>query len=173
MVYDISISLNRVFVFQFANWVRFCAPGRDAVQKGFGVFWDFRETGQFPSQTTTSSSQLGGREIIIVDLCVTIFDAVFDPNLKWSDLLTTQLCCTSFGVACFELTRCCARGSRLRWRNSSQNAAQFEKASCFPCKYRRLHSLQSAIAEIQAKHVPFGTMHPCFADISSKRYCGD
>ena len=51
-------------------------------RKGFVVFWDFRETGQLPSQTTTNGSQLGGGEIIFVDLCLTILDAVFDFNLK-------------------------------------------------------------------------------------------
>ena len=51
--------------------------------------------------------QLGGGEINIVDLCVTIFDAVFDFNLKWNDLSMTQLCCTSSEIACFHLTRCC------------------------------------------------------------------
>ena len=58
-------------------------------RKRFVVFYDFRETGQFPSQTTTSVSQLGGGEINIVDLCVTLFDAIFDFNLKWSGPLTT------------------------------------------------------------------------------------
>ena len=53
VVYNTSISLNMVFVFAFVNWVRFGAPPKDPAQKGFVVFWDFRETGQFPSQTTT------------------------------------------------------------------------------------------------------------------------
>ena len=47
------------------------------------------------------------------DLCVTIFDAVFDSNLSWSDLLMTQLCCTLFEIACFNPTRRCTTGSRL------------------------------------------------------------
>ena len=51
-------------------------------RRGLSYFWNFRETGQFPSQTTTSSSQLGAREINIADLCVTIFDAVFDFPLE-------------------------------------------------------------------------------------------
>ena len=83
-------------------------------RKSFVVFWDFRETGQFPSQPTTSGSQLGGGEIIIVDLCVTNFDAVFDFNLKWSDLLTTQLCCTSFEIACFDPTCLSTTSFRVR-----------------------------------------------------------
>ena len=43
----------------------------------------------------------------IVDLCVTIFDAVFDFNLKWSDLSMTELCPTSSEIACFDPTRRC------------------------------------------------------------------
>ena len=114
MVYDTSMALNRVFVFEYLNLVRFGAPPKDPAQKWFVVFWDFRETGQFPSQSTTSGSQLGGPEIVIVDLYVTIFDAVFDSNLKWSDLLMTQLGCTSFEIACFDPTRGCTTSSRVR-----------------------------------------------------------
>ena len=31
------------------------------------------------------------REIIVIDLCVIILDAVFDFNLKWSELLMMPL----------------------------------------------------------------------------------
>ena len=113
VVYNTSISLNRVFVFELVNWIQFGAPPKDPARKGFVVFGDFRETGQFPSQTTATGSQLGGGAIVIVDLCVSIFDAIFDSNLKWSDLLTMQLCCTLFKIACFHPTRRCTTSSRV------------------------------------------------------------
>ena len=50
----------------------------------------------------------------MVDLCVTIFDAVFDSNLKWSDFLTTQRCCTSSEIVYFNLTCRCTTSSRFR-----------------------------------------------------------
>ena len=34
VLYNTSISLNRVFVFEFVNWVRFGDPPKDPVQKG-------------------------------------------------------------------------------------------------------------------------------------------
>ena len=114
VLYDTSISLNRVFVFEFVKCVRIVSPPKDPAQKRFVVFWDFRETRQLPSQTTTSGSQLGGGEINIVDLCVTIFDAVFDFNLKWSDLSTKQLGCTLSEIACFDPTHCCITSFRVR-----------------------------------------------------------
>ena len=107
MVYNTSISLNRAFVFGFVNLVRFRAPPKDPARNRVCCIWGFREAGQFPSQTTTSGSQLGGGEIIIDDLWVTIFDAVLEFNLKWSNLLTKQLCCTLLAVAprVFEFAR--------------------------------------------------------------------
>ena len=84
-----------------------------------------------------------------MDLCVTIFDAVFDFNLKWSDLLTTQLCCTSFEIACFDPTRRCMTIFRVRQKRSSQSASQVEKVSVL--RAYDLHSLSQKLAEAQAK----------------------
>ena len=56
VVYNTSISLNRIFVFDFVNRVRFGAPLKILPRKGFVVFWDFRETGQFSSQSRTPGS---------------------------------------------------------------------------------------------------------------------
>ena len=114
MVYNTSASLNRVFIFELVKWVRLVLRLKILHKKGFVVLWDFRETGQSQRQTTTSGIQLGGGEITILDLCVTVFDAVFDSNLKWSNVLTTQLCGTFFEIACFDRTRRCTTSSRVR-----------------------------------------------------------
>ena len=60
MVYDTWISLNRVFVFEFVNWVPFGARRKDPAQKGvcriFG-FWRNRrvpKTNHNKSTTTTN-----------------------------------------------------------------------------------------------------------------------
>ena len=56
VLYDNSISLDRVFVFEFVQCLCIGAPPKDPTQKRFVRFWDFRETREtreFPSQTTT------------------------------------------------------------------------------------------------------------------------
>ena len=106
-----------------------------------------RKTGQFPSQTTTSGSQLGGGEIITVELCVTNFDAVFDSNLKGSDLLTTQLCCTSFEIADSPLHH---EFSNLLERFIAE-CIESRESEWFPCISRELHSLLQKLAEFQTK----------------------
>ena len=50
----------------------------------------------------------------IVDLCITIFDTVFDFSGKCSDLSTTQLCYTLSEIACFDPTRRCITCFRVR-----------------------------------------------------------
>ena len=62
VLYDTSISPDRVFVFEFVKCLCIGAPSKDPAQK----IWDFRETREtteFPSQTTTPADPQfsGGR----------------------------------------------------------------------------------------------------------------
>ena len=57
MVYDISISLNRVFFFEFVDWVRFGAPPKDPAKKGlsyFGIF-EKQDSSQIKPQQVVAS----------------------------------------------------------------------------------------------------------------------
>ena len=58
------ISLTRDFVFEFVNCIQFGAPPKDPAQKRFVILWDFRETGRFPSETTTKLESFGNRHEI-------------------------------------------------------------------------------------------------------------
>ena len=74
VLYDTSICLNSVFAFEFVKCLCIGAPPKDPAQKRFVIFWHFRETREtkkFPRQTTTSGSQLDGREINIRDPSLT------------------------------------------------------------------------------------------------------
>ena len=53
VLYVTSISFNRVFVFEFVKCLCIGAPPKDPAQKRFVVLWDFRETREVRSQTTT------------------------------------------------------------------------------------------------------------------------
>ena len=69
MLYDTSLSLNRVFVFEFVKCLCIGAPPKDPAQKRFVVSWDFqetRETREFSSQTTTQGLALAEWEVVVV-----------------------------------------------------------------------------------------------------------
>ena len=130
-------------------------------RKRFVVFWDFGETGQFPSQTTISGSRLGGGEINIVDLCITGFDAVFDFNLKWRDLLTAQLCCIPPRLPVSIRLARCITSFRVRYKHSCQSASQVEKVSGFHAYIRIFTGCRRSLQKLKPRSSNWssGSMH--------------
>ena len=144
VLYDTSISLNRVFVLEFVQYVCIGAPPKDPWQKRFVVFWDFRETRQFPSQTTTSGSQLGGGEINIRDQSST-------PSLNSMERPFDDAVMLHFFRGCLFRS-----DSPLHHEFSSsletfiaERIASRER-EWFPCMSRDLHSLSQKLADTQA-----------------------
>ena len=87
----------------------------------------------------------------MVDLCVTIFDVVFDFNLKWSDLLRTQLCCTLIRIACSDpARRCTSKFSSSPEQFIAERIAS-QESEWFPCTSCDLHTLSQKLAEVQIK----------------------
>ena len=125
VLYDISISSNSVFVFEFVKCLHIGAPPKDPAQKRFVKFWDFRETTEFPGQTTTSGSQLGGGEINIPDQSST-------PSLiSMERFLDDAAMLHFFGDCLFRSDYRCITSSQVRWKSSSQSASQVKKARGF------------------------------------------
>ena len=145
VLYDTSISLNRVFVLEFVKCLCIGAPPKDPAQRMFVVFWDFRETREFPSQTTTSGSQLGGGEINIRDQSST------PPLISMERPLDD--------AAMLHIIRdCMSRSDPPLHHESSSSLEKFiaqhiarRESEWFPCKSRDLHSLAQKLADTQAK----------------------
>ena len=62
------------------------------------------------------------------------------------------LCCTLFGIACFDLTHGCTTSSLLLEKFIAEHIAS-QEGEWFPCMLHNLRSLQSAVSEVQAKQV--------------------
>ena len=141
-------SLNRLFVLEFVKCLCIGAPPKGPAQKRFVVFWHFRETREtreFPSQTTTSGSQLGGGEINIRDPSSTpSFNSMEQPFDDAAMLHFIRDC----------LFRSDSPLHHEFWSLLEKFIAE-RIAGCeselFPCMSRDLHSLSQKLADTEAK----------------------
>ena len=118
IVYDILISLNRFFVFKL--WIRFNLVPRLRILRKDWCFWDFGDTGQPQSGTTTAvwcpwalSGALVSRAVqcdpplcrVCCLLCTVLGCAVL--------LCAAVSCAAPFHVVSCCVVLCCSRGGLL------------------------------------------------------------
>ena len=152
VLYDTSISLNRVFVFKIVKCLCIGAPPKDPAQKRVCHILNFREqrvTREFPGQITTSGSQLGGWEMNIRHPSLT-------PSLNSMERPYDDAAMVNF------IRDCLFRSDSLLHHKWSSSLAKFiaeridsRESEWFPCMSRDLHSLPQKLADTQAKVIEF------------------